>query len=128
MELMRQTAKTGKYGEDIAAKHLAGLGYLILFKNHREGFDEIDIIARRPDRTLVFCEVKTATISNSWSGSFMPEDNLTYSKLKKLERGARIFLAKRPNLLDEERGWQIDLIAISLQNEIFFSLNHYENI
>jgi putative endonuclease len=128
---MRQTAKIGKLGENIAAKYLAGLGYLILAKNHKEKFDEIDIIARRPDKTLIFCEVKTLSINSGWTGStgsFMPEDHLTALKLKRLIRGARMFLAKRPGVVDDERGWQIDLIAISLKNEIFLHLNHYENI
>jgi Holliday junction resolvase-like predicted endonuclease len=128
LELMRQTAKIGKLGEDIAAKYFAGLGYLILARNHREKMDEIDIIARRPDGTLIFCEVKTSSINSQWPNAFMPEDHLDARKLKKLIRGARTFVARRPNIFDDERGWQIDLIAISLKNEIFCDLNHYENI
>lgn len=130
-----QKAIIGKIGEEIAAKYLAGLGYLILIKNHREKFDETDIIARHPDRTLIFCEVKTLSINtdfnDTWSqgaGGFMPEDHLNNKKLKKLIRGARTFLSKQPNILDEERGWQIDLIAVTLKNEIFLHLEHYENI
>ena len=124
---MRQSAKIGKFGEDIAAKYLAGLGYLILFKNHRQKFDEIDIIARRPDGTLIFCEVKTLSIHAGKEG-FIPEDNLSYAKLQKLIRGARAFLAWHPNFIYGERGWQIDLVAVSVENEIFLHLNHYENI
>ena len=124
---MRQSAKIGKFGEDIAAKYLAGLGYLILFKNYREKFDEIDIIARRSDGTLIFCEVKTLSIQPGREG-FIPEDNLSHAKLRKSIRGARTFLARHPDLIYGERGWQIDLVAVSVENEIFLHLNHYENI
>jgi putative endonuclease len=123
--------QTGKFGEEIAARYLAGLGYLIIAKNHKEKFDEIDIIARHPNEMLIFCEVKTSTINSAWlgsSGSFMPEDHLNSLKLKRLIRGARMFLARHPNLVDEERGWQIDLVGVYVKNEIFLSLNHYENI
>ena len=92
-ELIMQKAEIGKLGEEIAAKHLAGLGYLILIKNHREKFDEIDIIARHSDKTLIFCEVKTLSINENyneaWShmnGWFMQEDHLDARKLKKLIR------------------------------------------
>ena len=128
---MNNPAKIGQIGENNAAIYLAGLGYLILAKNHKEKFDEIDIIARRPDKTLIFCEVKTLSMNSNWSEAsqvFRPEDNLSAAKLKKLVRGARTFLAKHPGMVNEERGWQIDLIAITLKNEIFFSLHHYENI
>lgn len=126
--IMNNPAKIGQIGEDNAAKYIAGLGYLILARNYREGFDEIDIIARRPDKTLVFCEVKTLSINSNWPEAFRPEDNLSGAKLKKLIRGARVFLAKYPGMVNEEKGWQIDLIAIRLKDEILFDLNHYENI
>ena len=128
---MRQSAKIGKLGEEIAAKHFAGLGYLILFQNNRQKFDETDIIARHPDGTLIFCEVKTLSIKDSYWGNseaFMPEDHLDHQKLKRLIRGAERFLANNPKMVNEERGWQIDLIAITLKNEIFFDLHHYQNI
>lgn len=128
---MNNPAKIGQIGENNAAKFIAGLGYLILARNYKEKFDEIDIIARRPDKTLIFCEVKTLSINSDWpqgSEALRPEDNLSGAKLKKLVRGARTFLAKHPGMVDDEKGWQIDLIAIRLKNEILFDLHHYENI
>jgi putative endonuclease len=47
----------GRGGEDLAVKHLQGLGYQILERNHRSRLGEIDIIARHRD-ALVFVEVK----------------------------------------------------------------------
>lgn len=50
---------TGRWGEELAAGHLARQGYRILGRRVRTGSrDEIDIVAQRAD-TLVFVEVKT---------------------------------------------------------------------
>lgn len=49
----------GKWGEDLAAARLAGAGYVIIERNWRRRGGEIDIIARAPDGTLCFVEVRT---------------------------------------------------------------------
>ena len=92
-----QPANLDKMGENIAAKYLAGLNYLILIKNHKERFDEIAIIARHPEGALIFCEVKTSTIHEEWINSnnrFNPEDHLDPQKLRRLIKGAQMFLAR----------------------------------
>lgn len=48
----------GQRGEELAARHLIGLGYTILARNWRSGRQELDIIARDGDQ-VVFIEVKT---------------------------------------------------------------------
>jgi putative endonuclease len=48
----------GRYGEDLAARHLADAGLAILERNYRCESGEIDIVARDGD-VLVVCEVKT---------------------------------------------------------------------
>jgi putative endonuclease len=48
----------GRWGEDVAARHLVAAGLVILDRNWRCRAGEIDIVAR-DGRTLVFCEVKT---------------------------------------------------------------------
>ncbi len=98
--------ETGKIGENIACKYLLKSSYLILARNHKERFDEIDIIARDPRGVLVFCEVKTGNYNNS---GFMPEDNLSAAKRKKMVRASSIFLARHPESVRETAGWQIDL-------------------
>jgi putative endonuclease len=121
--------KIGNLGEKIAEKYLIRNGYSILDKNHREKFDEIDIIARRHDGVLIFCEVKTRNIYNStYREYFTPEDNLSSAKLKKLIRGSRTYIARHPWMVIEERGWQIDLIAITLTEGRSIEIHHYENV
>lgn len=116
--------ETGNIGENIAVRYLLNNKYLILARNHKEKFDEIDIIARKNNGDLVFCEVKTLNNSR-W---FMPEDNLSSSKTRKMIRASRMFLTKHSELMIGDAGYQIDLIAIVLNNGKFSNLRHYENI
>lgn len=48
-------------GEELAVRHLCGLGWEILARNWRCSAGELDIIARQPGSppVVVFCEVKT---------------------------------------------------------------------
>jgi putative endonuclease len=48
----------GRYGEDVAARHLSEAGLVVLERNWRCREGEIDIVARDGD-VLVLCEVKT---------------------------------------------------------------------
>jgi putative endonuclease len=118
----------GKIGENLANKYLINKGYLILARNHRERFDEIDIIARSPDGNLIFCEVKTLNNIGAEESLFMPEDNLNPVKLRKMTRACGAFLARRPKAVYEDKGWQMDLVAVVLKNGLPDSLRHYENI
>jgi len=117
--------KTGQIGENLACEYLVGKGYRILKRNYRQKWGEIDIVAQAPDNTLVFVEVKT--INNPGEGSLLPEDEASSSKIKKLKRTCEQFVSKFEELLDEKRGWQIDLVAIELRGRIPL-IRQYENI
>ena len=126
--LIMKNSETGKIGENIACKHLLNNKYLILARNHKERFDEIDIIARHSNGTLVFCEVKTLNNSGHFPSQFMPEDNLSPMKLRRMIRASSVFLARHTGLIREESGWRIDLIAVVLKDGKLIDLRHYENI
>lgn len=55
---MNGTQALGRYGEDVAARHLQECGLVVLDRNWRCDAGEIDIVARDGD-VLVVCEVKT---------------------------------------------------------------------
>ena len=55
---MRAKDAVGRYGEDVAARHLTEAGLVVLARNWRCREGEIDIVARDGD-VLVVCEVKT---------------------------------------------------------------------
>ncbi|MFN2625916.1 MAG: YraN family protein [Mycobacteriales bacterium] len=55
---MRAKDGVGRYGEDVATRHLVEQGFLVLDRNWRCAEGELDIVARDGD-TTVFVEVKT---------------------------------------------------------------------
>lgn len=117
--------RIGQLGERIASEYLIKNGWMILFQNYRRKSDELDIIAKTPDGTLIFCEVKTLIKH----GNLVPEDNLTPHKFRKISRTCEFFARQHPELVSEEKGWRIDLVAIdvSMKGEIE-DIRHYENI
>jgi putative endonuclease len=116
----------GEIGEGIACKFLIKERYKILFRNYREKFDEIDIIAKSFEGILVFIEVKTLKIGNAVG--LIPEDNLTKEKFRRISRACRLFAASHEELFDVSRGWRIDLIAITLDGGKAIWVDHYKNI
>jgi putative endonuclease len=82
------TRAVGAYGERLAARHLADAGMVILERNWRCRFGEIDIVAMDGD-VIVFCEVKTRR-----GGRFgAPVDAVVASKARRLRRLAAEWLA-----------------------------------
>ncbi len=132
----------GKIGESIAQEYLRHKGYRIIAKNYRKPWGEIDLIAKSKDQTLVFFEIKTLRDRELSHPSIIPEDNLTNSKLKKLKKICESFANSNPQIINEKRGWQIDLLTLLLKNpenlnqpklslteiEKYCEIKHYENI
>ena len=78
----------GRYGENLAAAHLQSLGMVVLQRNYRCRFGEIDIVAR-DGSTLVICEVKTRTSISHGT----PLEAITGQKAARLRRLAQQWLA-----------------------------------
>ena len=134
---MTYRTNLGNFGEDFACKYLVDKGYKIIERNFRKPWGEIDIIAKAPDKTLVFIEVKTLRQSSGLAKEeqLQPEDQLTNSKLQKLKRTASLYAGHRQELIKDEKGWRIDLIALTLQetsgqaiNEKGCDIKHYTKI
>lgn len=86
-KLFRRKRDVAVHGENLAAEHLASLGYQILARNYRCPLGEIDIIARDGDE-LVFVEVRTRSSSSLGSA----EESIRYKKRRKLYQVALHFL------------------------------------
>ena len=71
----------GRYGEDVAARHLITDGFVVLERNWRCDIGELDIVAR-DGRVLVVCEVKTRRSTSHGS----PFEAVTQRKLHRIER------------------------------------------
>lgn len=148
IENMAHNYDIGKIGENMACGYLVNNGYSIINTNYREKFGEIDIIAKAPDKTLVFVEVKTMTAfipgvdkspasypllagfkSNNYSVEndlLRPEDQLSNAKLLKFRKTCQWFANLHPELMGT-RGYRLDVISIDLglKNS---RLRHYENV
>ena len=143
---MTQKAELGKSGEDLACRYLVDKGYKILERNFRKPWGELDIIAKSPEKILVFVEVKTVRQSspqavrqfgnqsgNGFGGAKLPDSGIepemqmTAAKIKKLKRAATLYAGHYPELIDDRQSWRIDLLALTI-NEKDCVIKHYENI
>ena len=75
-----RTAELGRWGEDLAAEHLAGLGLVVLARNWRCAEGELDLVVRDADGTVVFVEVKT----RAGTGFGAPAEAVGHVKARKL--------------------------------------------
>jgi putative endonuclease len=124
----KNKSQLGRFGEDIACDFLVKNGYKIIERNSKKPWGELDIIAKAPDKTLVFIEVKTLRLrSGQADNGFQPEEQLTKAKLQKLKRTASLCAGLRRDLIKDEKGWRIDLLALRVNSGRYF-INHYENI
>ncbi len=122
---MRESATVGKMGEDFACGYLVEKGFRLIERNARAPWGELDIVAISPDKTLVFIEVKTVTEGNSLA--LGPEDEMSASKMRKFQTAAYLYANSHSHLIDEDRGWRLDVIAIVKKGDVF-RVEHYENV
>ncbi len=113
----------GRKGEDFAVEYLKKKGYRIIGRNEEKKWGELDIIAIAPDKTLVFVEVKTV---GGWDVE--AEEQMTESKIKKFTRAAEIYAGVHEELIDDKKGWRLDVLALTEKDDGKFNTNHYENI
>ncbi len=86
MTLARQ--RLGRRAEDLAASLLEGKGMVILGRNVRTRYGELDLVARHGD-TVVFVEVRSRT----QVGQGDPLETVSRAKQTRVARMARWFLA-----------------------------------
>ena len=110
--------RLGKWGEETAANHLIKNGYIILDKNVRTGYGEIDIVARQGE-VVVFVEVKTR--HSDLFGP--PEVSINQRKKERLIQSTRSFMQEHPELGDD---WRIDVIAVQQQEPKKVEITHFE--
>ena len=129
MSKSRQTL--GRWGEDVAARHLTGSGFTILDHNVRTPYGELDLVAWLPasppennpgEGLLVFIEIKTRT---SPSLGF-PEISITPRKQAHLMDAARFYIQEHP---EYSANWRIDVVAIQRYDRLAPpTITHFENI
>lgn len=111
----------GSDGEKIASKYLLEQGLLIINRNVRSKFGEIDIIAWRTG-TIHFVEVKTRIGDEHGK----PYEAITYHKLTHMRRSAEHYVLK--NRLTRHK-LSLDVISIILHpDHTVQNITFFENI
>lgn len=108
MHYIRTMAKhleTGRQGEEMAAAWLEGQGFVLLHRNWKHSYFELDIVAER-DNVLHFIEVKTRTTDTYGH----PEEGVTAKKLERLMNAGEEYLHQHP----EWKRIQYDVLSIRL--------------
>lgn len=107
----------GKIGENITDTFLSNNGFVIIERNYRTRYGEIDIIARK-DNVLRFIEVKSVKVRDILhvdNLAVKPEDNLTHDKWSKLTISIEIYL--RHKNVTNQVDYQIDLACVYIDTE-----------
>jgi putative endonuclease len=108
----------GNIGEIKSCEYLESAGYLILEKNYRCVFGEIDIIAKRED---IICFVEVKTRAGSSYGE--PLESVNRVKTGRIKNTASYYMGLK-NLNDSEISF--DVISIKVSGKILH-LQHLKN-
>ncbi|MDW5595880.1 YraN family protein [Conexibacter stalactiti] len=82
--------RLGRRGEQLAVEHLERRGFVVLDRNYRTRYGELDVVACDADR-IVFCEVKTRR-----AGATSPFEGLREAQRRRLRRMALTWLNDQP--------------------------------
>jgi putative endonuclease len=110
----------GRFGEDVAVRHLVASGMTVLERNWRCDLGEIDIVARCGN-VLVVVEVKTRATETFGS----PAEAVTPRKALRLRRLAARWLAEHPVRPAEVR---IDVVGVVLPSRGAPRVDHLEAV
>lgn len=134
---MKQTDKKGRkneigaIGERIGVNFLKSKGFWVLEVNYLKKWGEIDIVARGTNK-IKFVEVKTVSYETKNDlneaisrGTWRPEENVHFTKLRKLSRAIESWIAENKYTGD----WEIDVISIrTVSREKYATIKHIENV
>ena len=98
----------GNFGEEVAAKYLIEIGYIILDKNFRYKTGEIDLIGKDGE-FITFIEVKTRTSTNFGE----PCEAVTPAKQLKIYKTAEIYIMKKKLF---KFNFRFDVLEVILSN------------
>ena len=96
----------GRYGEEVAARHLTESGWEVVARNWRCEHGELDIVAVDGDE-LVAVEVKTRTTATFGT----PAEAVTRAKLYRLRKLVAVWLARQPRRF---AGVRIDVMGVTV--------------
>lgn len=129
MAMTASAKQTGAAGEQVAANFLKNKGFEILEINFQNDsgrrLGEIDIVARdKESRELVFVEVKTRNFQKYQAT--LPEENITRSKLRKINKAAENYLRQKRI---SDAAYRFDAVSVWLDFDARVAkVKHLKNI
>ncbi|MGW0021257.1 YraN family protein [Rhodococcus sp. NPDC003382] len=117
---MGRNQQLGARGEDLAAEFLESAGMVVLERNWRCRYGELDLIAR-DGAVLVFVEVKTRT----GLGYGSPAEAVTPEKADRMRRLAGLWLA------EQETRWRrirVDVVTVLVSEPGEAKITHLKQV
>lgn len=111
-----ENRRLGRLGEGLAVAYLGGRGWLIMDRNWRCRWGELDIVGM-DSGDLVVCEVKTRLSRRTGAAL----ESVTPRKLKRLHRLAELWLEERGGRPERIR---IDAIGVEFERDGSYSIEH----
>jgi putative endonuclease len=111
---MLNNRELGNLGEDLAVKYLIEKEYIIINRNYRTRYGEIDVIAQNKDY-LVFIEVK-ARKNNNFG---YPREAVDFTKQRKIIKLANYYLIKE-NKMNNNIRFDVVEVFLNKNNEASF--------
>lgn len=118
---MDERRGVGDRGEDLAARYLERCGWIVLERNWRCRYGEIDLVCREPDGTVVICEVKART-GRGYGG---PLEAITQAKARRLRHLTAAWAREHPG---RRPGLRIDAIGVLWHPDGTASVSHERGI
>jgi putative endonuclease len=118
---MRQKTKElntikGRLGEKIACEYLVKRGFLIIDRNYRKKWGEIDIIATK-DNIIHFIEVKSVSLSvcEKWESAekHRPEENVHRYKVLKIKKMILCYVEEKRQNREEDFAFHVICVYLN---------------
>ena len=116
---MNANIRLGQLGESAACEYLTSLGHVILERNYRSPYGEIDVISLDGDRT-VFTEVKTRSVLPQNSRYGRASSAVTKSKKENFILTAKQYQKEHP----ESIRCRVDVIEVYMTGGEKPVINH----
>lgn len=119
-------------GEAIVAKYLRNKGFIVLTRNYRLPYGEIDIVASKAgvvhfiEVKSVTCEISQLPVSREMTPGFNPAERIDRRKLLKIEKAGQSYLVSG-GLADAD--WQIDAALVWIDESVKQArVSFFENV
>lgn len=110
VKMVINTIQKGNIGENIACKYLVNKGYIILERNYRKKWGEIDIITTK-DNIIHFIEVKSVVVKDVTDFDIhRPEENVNSLKIRHIRKMVQTYFHEKT--LNYDNGFAFHVICV----------------